>query len=123
MTDNETPDSRTVLVAYGSETGNSQDVADELGGLAERLHFQVHVCELDAVKAVRRMTILPIGDETLIYIAGIIESVLVGNIRCLHDGPGGFPRQFEGLLEISTSEKALSNLSSEGKFCTLRIGG
>ena len=48
-------DSRTVLVAYGTETGNSQDVAEELGGLAERLHFQVRVCELDSVKAVRML--------------------------------------------------------------------
>ncbi|PGH20336.1 hypothetical protein AJ80_03604 [Polytolypa hystricis UAMH7299] len=43
--------SRTALILYGSETGNSQDVAEELGRLAERLHFTTHVSELDAVKA------------------------------------------------------------------------
>jgi sulfite reductase alpha subunit-like flavoprotein len=44
---------RTALILYGSETGNSQDVADELGRLTERLHFNTQVSELDAVKAVR----------------------------------------------------------------------
>lgn len=57
MVNDGSPDSRTVLVAYGSETGNSQDVAEELGGLAERLHFRVRVCELDSVKAVRRLDV------------------------------------------------------------------
>ncbi|KAL1956253.1 hypothetical protein VTO42DRAFT_7513 [Malbranchea cinnamomea] len=51
MAGNERREPRTVLVAYGSETGNSQDVADELACLAERLHFQVRICDLDAVKA------------------------------------------------------------------------
>lgn len=55
MAGNEPPDWRVVLVAYASETGNSQDVAEELGGLAERLHFRVRLCELDAVQAVRTM--------------------------------------------------------------------
>jgi sulfite reductase alpha subunit-like flavoprotein len=53
MASNECRDPRTVLVAYATETGNSQDVAEDLGGLAERLHFKTRVCELDAVKAVR----------------------------------------------------------------------
>lgn len=57
MASDDGPDSRTVLVAYGSETGNSQDVAEELGGIAERLHFRVRVCELDSVKAVRRLDV------------------------------------------------------------------
>ncbi|QSS65851.1 electron transfer flavoprotein beta-subunit [Histoplasma capsulatum] len=40
---------RTAIILYGSETGNSQDVAEELGHLAERLHFLAHVCELNAI--------------------------------------------------------------------------
>ncbi|PGH34054.1 hypothetical protein GX50_03110 [[Emmonsia] crescens] len=42
---------RSAIILYGSETGNSQDVADELGRLAERLHFSTHVCELNSIKA------------------------------------------------------------------------
>ncbi|KAI9832789.1 MAG: hypothetical protein M1819_004009 [Sarea resinae] len=40
---------RSALVVYGSETGNAQDVADEMGRLAERLHFVTRVCELDSI--------------------------------------------------------------------------
>ena len=43
---------RTVLVAYGSELGNAQDMAEEAGRLCQRLHFQTHVEELDAVDLV-----------------------------------------------------------------------
>lgn len=44
---------RKALVAYGSETGNAQDAAEELGRLARRLHFTVIVVPLDAVSLVR----------------------------------------------------------------------
>ncbi|KND87868.1 NADPH-dependent diflavin oxidoreductase 1 [Tolypocladium ophioglossoides CBS 100239] len=40
---------RTVLVLYGSETGNAQNTAEELGKLCQRLHFKSRVEELDAV--------------------------------------------------------------------------
>lgn len=40
---------RTALVAYGSETGNAYDYAEELGRSLERIHFLVHVCKLDAI--------------------------------------------------------------------------
>lgn len=47
------PLERTVLILYGSETGNSQEVAEELGALTERLHFATHVSELNQCKPVR----------------------------------------------------------------------
>ncbi|KIV99399.1 uncharacterized protein PV09_08942 [Verruconis gallopava] len=40
---------RTALVAYGTETGNAQDAADEVGRLCERLHFRTRILELDLV--------------------------------------------------------------------------
>lgn len=43
---------RSALVLYGSETGNAQEVAEELGRTAERLHFVTHVKEFNGVKAV-----------------------------------------------------------------------
>lgn len=53
MTDNRDSDrKRSILILYGSETGNSQEVAEELGRTAERLHFVTHVRECDEVKAV-----------------------------------------------------------------------
>lgn len=43
---------RRALVVFGSETGNAQDVAEEMGRLAERLRFNTDVVELDAVSLV-----------------------------------------------------------------------
>lgn len=41
---------RSALVAYGSETGNAFDYAEELGRLLERIHFWTHVSKLDAIE-------------------------------------------------------------------------
>ncbi|KAF2204266.1 sulfite reductase flavo protein alpha-component [Delitschia confertaspora ATCC 74209] len=40
---------RKALVLYGSETGNAQDVAEELGRVAERLRFDTDVSELNSI--------------------------------------------------------------------------
>ncbi|KAI6857677.1 riboflavin synthase domain-like protein [Hortaea werneckii] len=40
---------RTALILYGSETGNAQDVADEIGDLTARLHFDTTVLDFDSV--------------------------------------------------------------------------
>jgi len=42
----------SILVLYGSETGNSQDIAEEIGRSAERFRFETSVEELDAVQLV-----------------------------------------------------------------------
>ncbi|KAJ5317851.1 hypothetical protein PENANT_c004G08132 [Penicillium antarcticum] len=44
------PLERSVLILYGSETGNAQEVAEELGALTERLRFATHVSELNQYK-------------------------------------------------------------------------
>lgn len=44
---------RSALIAYGSETGNAQDVAEELAQLAERIHFITQLSSLDEVEPVR----------------------------------------------------------------------
>ena len=45
---------RTSLVLYGSETGNAQDFAEEIGRLLERLRFITRVAAMDDVKVVSR---------------------------------------------------------------------
>lgn len=45
---------RTALILYGTETGNSQDVAEQLGCVFERLHFVTSVSEMDEVEIVRQ---------------------------------------------------------------------
>lgn len=44
---------RDLLVLYGSETGNSQDLAEDLGQCAERLHFSTTVQEMNEIDLVR----------------------------------------------------------------------
>jgi len=44
--------SRTALVLFGSETGNAQDVAEELGKVLRRQRFAVRVTELNAIRIV-----------------------------------------------------------------------
>lgn len=53
-----TQQARRALVVYGSETGNAQDVAEEMGRLAVRLRFDTEVAELDAITLVCRLRIL-----------------------------------------------------------------
>lgn len=43
---------RRALVLYGSETGNAQDVAEELGRIAQRLRFDTRVAELNEITLV-----------------------------------------------------------------------
>lgn len=43
---------RTCLVLYGSETGNAQDIAEEVGKMFQRLHFESNVEEMNAVDLV-----------------------------------------------------------------------
>lgn len=43
---------RSALILYGTETGNAQEVAEELGALTERLRFATHVSELNQSKPV-----------------------------------------------------------------------
>ncbi|KAK3991334.1 NADPH-dependent diflavin oxidoreductase 1 [Cladorrhinum sp. PSN332] len=41
---------RSLIVLYGSEMGNSQDIAIDLGQMAQRLHFQTTVDDMDGFK-------------------------------------------------------------------------
>ncbi|KAI9812710.1 MAG: NAPDH-dependent diflavin reductase [Pycnora praestabilis] len=54
---------RTALILYGSETGNAQDIAEELGRIAERLRFLTRVSDLDAIDNVE------LSDFTVVVIA------------------------------------------------------
>ena len=50
----------SALVLYGSETGNAQDAAEELGRLMTRLHFVVRTCAFDdvGIEAIRTSTVV-----------------------------------------------------------------
>ena len=42
------------MIAYGSETGNAYDFAEELGRMLERIHFWTHVSKLDEIDTASR---------------------------------------------------------------------
>ena len=44
---------RTALLAFGSETGNASNYAEELSQSLQRIHFQTRVATLDAIEVVR----------------------------------------------------------------------
>ncbi|MCJ1433556.1 NAPDH-dependent diflavin reductase [Xylographa pallens] len=68
---------RRALVLYGSETGNAQDIADEMGRMTERLHFLTNVVHLDAVEP----TILLNYSVILISISTTGQGDLPNNAR------------------------------------------
>lgn len=39
---------RTIAILYGTETGNSEEIADELAKMVQRLHFDAVVEEMNA---------------------------------------------------------------------------
>ncbi|KAK4561550.1 NAPDH-dependent diflavin reductase [Recurvomyces mirabilis] len=45
----ESSSARNALILYGSETGNAQDIAEEIGRMTERLRFTTTVLDLDSV--------------------------------------------------------------------------
>lgn len=51
--DVEALDCRKILILYGSETGNSEESANDLERMARRLHFQTLLEEMNDVKLVR----------------------------------------------------------------------
>lgn len=81
-------DARKALVLYGSETGNAQDIAEELGRICERLRFATSVCELDSIDivcSVKLCTCLPsMSSRPPFDIEGRKSILTVGRGTC-HD--------------------------------------
>lgn len=49
----ELPSGRSMLVLYGSETGNSQEIAEDLDRIAQRMRFESRAAEMNSVQLVR----------------------------------------------------------------------
>lgn len=64
---------RTALVLYGSETGNAQDVAEEIGRLTQRLRFDTTVLDLDSIE------IVGFPDHTRVLYAHALCSLIFSN--------------------------------------------
>lgn len=48
---------RSMAILYGTETGNSQEIARELGKMAERLHFETVIDEMNSFSLVRNLPV------------------------------------------------------------------
>ena len=73
---------RSALILYGSETGNAQDMAEDLGRLCSRLHFRTDVDELDSVDLVRDST--PVPRRILTRVTELSAAVSAGLLRHLN---------------------------------------
>jgi flavodoxin len=50
---------RDVVILYGTETGNSEEIAHEVGEMTERLHFQTVVDEMNSFSLVCSVNVKP----------------------------------------------------------------
>lgn len=84
------PTKRSVLVLYASETGNAQEVAEELGDLAERLHFVTQVSEMNNFKPVSSFLLFSVRVQKLTQerMAGIPRIAYVYDFRRVDYRPG-----------------------------------
>ncbi|KAK3234822.1 hypothetical protein CYMTET_54937 [Cymbomonas tetramitiformis] len=85
-----------ILVLYGSETGNAQDVAESLGRAAQRRYYQVRVCSTDSYNVEN----LPL-ESTVIF---VVSTTGQG------DPPESFKNFWRFLLRKSLPADSLSNL-------------
>lgn len=122
--DTQSPDhTRSVLILYGSETGNAQEVAEELGALAERLRFATHVSELNKSKPVStirrghrcRDVVTDSQEHT-----GRAVLVHAHYLRCIDYRTRRSACEREGVLESALAEEASPDILEWGEFCNIR---
>lgn len=109
---------RSALILYGSETGNSQDVAEELGRMAERLHFVTRVSEMDLVEIVRPLVISHPPSPSTGIRSGLTDCIdppfkIHGcHFRNLNHWSRRIPEECQEILEKSSAEAFASRLST-----------
>jgi sulfite reductase alpha subunit-like flavoprotein len=95
---------RTALVLYGSETGNAQDVAEEVGRLAERLRFDTTVLDLHSVS-----------------LRDLVKPTVV--IFCISTtGQGDFPQNARRLWRTLLSGALKPGLLRKVRFASFGLG-
>ncbi|TKX22781.1 NADPH-dependent diflavin oxidoreductase-like protein [Elsinoe australis] len=95
---------RTALVLYGSETGNAQDVADEIGRLTERLRFQTVVLDLDSIDI-----------RDLLKYTVVIISISTS-------GQGEFPQNARSLWKTLLSSRLRPGVLKRMNFTSFGLG-
>ncbi|CAG8984112.1 hypothetical protein HYALB_00006213 [Hymenoscyphus albidus] len=101
------PYDRSALILFGSETGNSEEVAQCLGDVVERLRFASKVCEMDAVE---------LQPQNALHKATVI--IFVISTTGLGDIPRNARKFWRNLLRKRLPPNCLSRVS----FTTFGLG-
>ncbi|KAG9543546.1 riboflavin synthase domain-like protein, partial [Aureobasidium melanogenum] len=96
--------SRSALVLYGSETGNAQDVAQEIARLTERLRFDTTVIDLDSIE------LRDLLKHTIVIIA--ISTT----------GQGEFPQNARSFWKVLLSSQLRPGVLKRVNFTTFGLG-
>jgi sulfite reductase alpha subunit-like flavoprotein len=97
-------DDWTIVILYGSETGNSQDCAEMLAKKCQRLQFKAKVCAMDDYS---------VPDLT-------VESIVI--VICSTTGQGELPRNALKFWRVLLRRKLPPTLLSHVKFTTFGLG-
>jgi sulfite reductase alpha subunit-like flavoprotein len=95
---------RSALILYGTETGNAQDLAEELGRVTERLRYSAHVAELDSAP----ITLLSLHTITIVVISTT--------------GQGEFPSNARAFWNSLLKKKLPPTLLQHVRFCLVGLG-
>lgn len=101
---------RTVLILFGSETGNAQDMAEETGRVCQRLHFKSRVEELNNVDLVRPSSAFSKPNLQLTRITEYPPSIHLCYFCLVNYRPGGHATQFPPVLEKASTQTTSSRL-------------
>ena len=120
---------RSALVLYGSQTGNSQDVAEQLGRVAERLHFVTRVSEMDLVEIVCSSLQSPAVQYTCS--CTLLTQKITGHplkthccdFRNLDNWARRIPEECEEVLEKSSQKAFAFDISGSRVFHHIRSRG
>lgn len=116
--------SRSILVLYGSETGNSQEIAEDLDRISQRLRFESRVAEMNSAQLVcqpplpsspRPSYISPWKRVLTLAMSEHASAVLTGGIRHLDHGPGRCPSQRRGAMEEAFAEEITPRVSQHNE--------
>ncbi|GAB7346013.1 hypothetical protein MBLNU457_4785t1 [Dothideomycetes sp. NU457] len=95
---------RSALILYGSETGNAQDVAEEIGRLTQRLRFETTVLDLDSIE------ILDLLKHTIVIVA------------LSTTGQGEFPQNARSFWRVLLSRRLRAGVLKRVNFTTFGLG-
>ncbi|KAG4443879.1 hypothetical protein IFR05_000645 [Cadophora sp. M221] len=123
QTINGQPHDRYALILYGSETGNSHDVAERLGQITERLHFKTIVTEMDDFAEIveKKMKSGEVKKIPVLKVNVLRKATLLVLVTST-TGQGEFPKNSRRLW-TSLLKKNLSRTALEGlHFTTFGLG-